>query len=82
MNEIPAEVLKHASWKFGPVEGVASTAVFHPERLVFFRKSEFSRGDAWHHVRRLSASVPSETDNPWRKCHTESYWAWYRKDET
>lgn len=62
-EELPAEVQARLRWY---------TSKDAPNiAAMCFKKSDISRGEAWS----LVSPLP---DNPWRKCHTENYWAWYR----
>ena len=51
------------------------------EHVRFFGKAKWTRGDAWSIVERALPVNPANPkhdnkSNPWRKCHTESYWVW------
>jgi hypothetical protein len=63
---LPREVAERIEWgfKFNP----------KPTCVSFFPKSQFSRAEAWYKTKAL---IKGEDRNPWRKMHTEHFWAWY-----
>ncbi len=82
----PDEVAHDAALRFGET--------IDPARLVWEPKQPPSggRGSAWA-ATRISGKHPEKSrgwerclkidgrsdPNPWRKCHTKNYWAWYLK---
>lgn len=68
-NFPPSELAEWVQWYFsgrGPLD---------PTRLVYRAKAELSRCDTWFEALKLHPM--GEKTNPWRKCHTEHYWAYY-----
>ena len=66
-NMIPEELARHVQRQFGLQD-------LDPARLVYAAKTDQYRAEVWldavtHH--------PLGERNPWRKCHTENYWAYY-----
>ncbi len=66
MCEIPTEVRQM-------VDMMSGECVIPPDRIRFASNQELSRGSAWD-----SCELPH---NPWRKAHTENYWAWFSTEE-
>lgn len=69
---IPKEVREILDWNF------SFSKKYVPDKHVHWvAKSELSRGEAWEQINRNITSH----NNPWRKCHTENYWVWYREPQ-
>jgi len=67
MEAIPQEVRERVNWHAGAKK-------IPDDRVRFFLKSQWSRGEAWN---QCPLPAPPSNYNPWRKCHTEHYWVWY-----
>ena len=49
--------------------------------MHYYSKAELSKGEAWQRVPKFAPGNPPKPwheSNPWRKCHTENYWVWFR----
>ncbi len=65
MHKIPEEVRE--------MVGFAADEDVPDDRIRFAHKENLSRGAAWDQCK-----MPR---NPWRKAHTENYWAWFSLEE-
>lgn len=66
---LPEELDEWVQWRFGAMGPI------DPTRLVYGAKIEISRCETW--LEALKLHPMGEKKNPWRKCHTENYWAYY-----
>lgn len=66
---VPVELAEYVQWRFGLKDPA------NPKCLVFRAKTEVSRCETWFEALKLHPM--GEKINPWRKCHTEHYWAYY-----
>jgi len=80
----PMEFLEHHNKKptlqtspFGDLPSEILERVNAHEEVLdvrFFAKEEWNRGMAWDTVRPRKPEV----GNPWRRIHTQNYWAWVK----
>jgi len=50
--------------------------------VVAYRREDVGRGNAWAHCWCNFLNAHNTPDrNPWRRCHTANFWAWYRPKE-
>jgi len=64
---IPEELASRVQRQFGLQD-------LDPARLTFAAKTDQHRAEVW--LDAVKHHPPGER-NPWRKCHTENYWAYY-----
>lgn len=74
MPDLPVEVTEKILFLFGAKNGFPGIIEVDPKRVVFCHKQELSRCEGWM---KAVKTQPLGDKNPWRKCHTENYWAWY-----
>lgn len=67
MNYIPYEVLESLPQDINVPYG----------NIKFFRKDEMCKSDAWRQCPQPPKMASQAHNNPWRKIHSENFWAWY-----
>lgn len=72
---IPAEIEEYICWRF-------SLLILDPRKVIFKDKLTACRSETWDMATKLRPVTEADSsrrkwDNPWRKCHTEHYWAYY-----
>lgn len=73
MSAVPKEVRSRIDW--GSIETIPD------DRIRFAAKKDRPRGDAWRECPMPPKTKGERPRNPWRKAHTENYWAWYCLEE-
>lgn len=73
---LPPEVYEHVRWLCS--DPFDSTKGRPPTAVKCYEKATIGRGAAWDLVWDCTPeSLAGDKKNPWRKCHTQHYWAWF-----
>jgi len=90
MSDCPKEVRENAERRFSslskllgyPERQKEKDNAFDIDRLVWYPKVTFSRCDAWIAALKTKKALYSDSQNGWRKCHTENFWCYYAEKIT